>query len=296
MPHSTSANGGQQAADAERDCWRSPLVEMAVNIAEEQIHDLDPQRRRARHRTQEALERSRPKDKSYRRRNSYGEPFEGRPVRMLESPAYRVLSLSGHRVISRVEIELARHAGHDNGQLVVSYQQFVDYGIERHAIAPAIRECVALGFLAVTEQGRAGNREHRSPSKYRLTYRHAGRAKATHEWERIRSIGDAELIARAARGSPAKPRRSRTFSSAGKPTNFGAGNPHRNPSFSVRENPPTPGAGNPHYYLDSRVEIAGSGLSRPSPCGTHVSAVVHHEGVMEAVGIGDHQAASGTTN
>jgi hypothetical protein len=251
MLHTPFTNGGQAADD--------PTATSATDTS-----DWSPRQfAEASKRTEDALKRSRPKD--YRRRNSYGEQFEGRPVRMLESPAYRVLSLSGHRVLSRIEIELAHHAGHDNGELIVSYQQFVDYGIERHAIAPAIRECVALGFLAVTERGRAGNREHRSPNKYRLTYRHAGRAKPTHEWAHIRTIGDAELSARMARRPTAKPRRAKTFSSAGKPTGFGAGNPHRKTSFSVRENPPSSSAGNPHYFLDSRGDGSPSPFSRPAP-------------------------------
>ena len=59
---------------------------------------------------------------------------------MLESPAYRVMSLSAHRLLARVEIELAHHGGHDNGALPVTYKNCVDFGIERHSIAPAQRE------------------------------------------------------------------------------------------------------------------------------------------------------------
>src|SRR5262249_39910731 len=139
-----------------------PVTSHVLNIVDEQLHDLDPVRRRGRQRRDHEIARSRPRPRSYLRRASYGEQFEGRPVRMLESPAYRVLTLSGHRILSRVEIDFGRHAGLDNGQLVVTYEQFVDYGMDRGAIAPAIRECVALGFLEVTEWGRAGNAEHRS--------------------------------------------------------------------------------------------------------------------------------------
>jgi hypothetical protein len=48
---------------------------------------------------------------SRRRRTSIGEQFSARLVRMLESPAYRALSLSAHRVLSRIEVELAHHGG-----------------------------------------------------------------------------------------------------------------------------------------------------------------------------------------
>jgi hypothetical protein len=73
---------------------------------------------------------------------------------MLESPAYRVLSLSGHRVLARLEIELGHHGGADNGRLPVTYADFQRYGIERKSIPPAIREVEALGFARVTERGR----------------------------------------------------------------------------------------------------------------------------------------------
>src|SRR5262249_7248843 len=116
-----------------------------------------------------------------------------RLIAMLRSPAYRVLSLSAHRLLARIEIELHQHGGEDNGKLPVPYEQFVEYGIHRHAIAPAIRECEALGFLEA-EHGQAGNREYRWPSVYRLTYRPVGRARPTDEWRRISTIEEAEAI------------------------------------------------------------------------------------------------------
>jgi hypothetical protein len=159
--------------------------------------------------------------RSFRRRNAFGGQFAGRLIAMLESPAYRVLSLSGHRILARVEIELSRHAGFDNGKLVVTYEHFVEFGIHRHAIGPGIRECEALGFLEA-EHGQAGNREYRWPSTYRLTYRPVGRARPTNEWQRIKTIEEAEAIARAAR--KAGPEKQKT--SDGKRQDFGDGIRH----------------------------------------------------------------------
>jgi hypothetical protein len=65
---------------------------------------------------------------------------------MLRSPAYRALSLSGHKILSRIEIELADHGGdkgRENGNLIVTYNNFEAYGMDRHAIGPAISEVVA---------------------------------------------------------------------------------------------------------------------------------------------------------
>ena len=53
----------------------------------------------------------------------------------------------------------------------VTYTDFVAYGVSKHAVAPALRELEALGFIEVTERGRGGNAEWRIPNKFRLTYR-----------------------------------------------------------------------------------------------------------------------------
>jgi hypothetical protein len=140
------------------------------------------------------------------KRNAISGQFSARLIEMQESPSYRVMSLSAHRVLSRIEIELGHHAGKDNGKLPVTYEQFVEYGMHRHAVAPAIRELVALGFIEVTEHGRSGEGFARSPNKFRLTYKHGGndRADGTHEWRRIKTMKDAEAVADAARETPVK--------------------------------------------------------------------------------------------
>jgi hypothetical protein len=51
-----------------------------------------------------------------KRRNRLNGQWSPRMIEMLRSPAYRALSLSAHRLISRIEIELADHGGNDNGR------------------------------------------------------------------------------------------------------------------------------------------------------------------------------------
>jgi hypothetical protein len=97
----------------------------------------------------------------YRRRNRINGQFSPRLAEMLESP--RVLSAPAHRVLARVEI--AHQGGFDYGKPPVTFSDFVQYSTERHAIVPAIRECVALGFL--TEHSRADNRNFRQPGERR---------------------------------------------------------------------------------------------------------------------------------
>ncbi|SHH13457.1 hypothetical protein [Bradyrhizobium erythrophlei] len=127
--------------------------------------------------------------------------FAPRPIDLLRSPAYRVLSLSGHRVLARIEIEFADHGGTDNGRLPVTYVDFEDFGIDRHAIGPAINECEALGLIEVTERGRSGNAEFRTPSLYRLTYRYTDKAGPSDEWRRYDTIEQAKAVATVARQS-----------------------------------------------------------------------------------------------
>jgi hypothetical protein len=139
-----------------------------------------------------------------KRRNSISGQFAPRRIEMLESPAYRALSRSGHMVISRIEVELAAHGGNDNGRLPVTTEDFVQYGMHRTSVAPAIREAEALGFIRVTERGRGGNAEHRSPNRFYLTYAHtrdSRRRPPTDEWRRIKTLEEANQIARAARAN-----------------------------------------------------------------------------------------------
>lgn len=143
--------------------------------------------------------------RAHNRRTSIGEQFSPRVVRMLESPAYRVLSQSEHRCLSRLEVELGHHGGTDNGRLPCTYDHFEEYGVHRKSIGPSLRALAALGFIEITEQGRAGNAEYRRPNMFRLTFRHTAGREPTHEWQRIKTVDEAEFIAKRARdASPRK--------------------------------------------------------------------------------------------
>src|SRR5262249_33077131 len=61
-----------------------------------------------------------------KRRNRINGQWSPRLIEMLEAPAYRALSLSAHRVISRIEIELSSHGGNDNGRLPVTKLDFME--------------------------------------------------------------------------------------------------------------------------------------------------------------------------
>lgn len=188
-----------------------------------------------------------------RRSGRISGPFAARLIDMLESPAFRVLSLSAHRVINRIEIELAHHGGKDNGRLPVTCEDFEGYGINKHAIAAAIREATALGFVEITRAGRGGNAEFRNPNLFRLTYR-ASKGQpgdGTHEWRRIGSLEEAEMIAQKAR----LPIEIKTKVRPPKTPDFTPGKGGRKPNFS----PPEKGGTGPPPEKGGTIYISGLG-------------------------------------
>jgi hypothetical protein len=124
---------------------------------------------------------------------------------MLESAAHRALSLAALRALYRIEVELSNHSGDQKNGLLVTFQQFEEWGVRRHTIASAIRELEALGFIKVTKHGYDGASGKHAPNKYRLTYRPSHslskreRNDSTNEWRKIETPEEAEAIAAKAR-------------------------------------------------------------------------------------------------
>ena len=138
--------------------------------------------------------------------------FAPRTIEMLRSPAMAALSLTGRRILDRLEIELADHGGSENGSLPVTYDDFERFGIHRHQIKAGLAEVVVLGFVEITRQGRAGNAQYRLPTLYRLTYRHTATGNPTNEWEHIANVEEAEAIAKTSRTRAHKHRRKKISS------------------------------------------------------------------------------------
>jgi hypothetical protein len=153
-----------------------------------------------------------------RRRTSIEGQWVAHRIDMVRSPAWRALSLSARRLLDRLEIEHAAHGGAENGKLPVTYDDFVRYGIHRHAVRPAIREAVALGFLKIRQSGRAGNADFRRPNIFELTYV-STQIGPTDDWAKI-AEADAEIIALAA---PSE----KTENQGRKTPSFSDGNRHR---------------------------------------------------------------------
>ena len=154
-----------------------------------------------------------------KRKSSITGQFTARLVEMQESPAYRILSLSAHRALSRIEIELRHHGGEENGQLPVTFDNFVEYGIHRTSIGPALAELEALGFIITHRAWDYGEGGRVPPAEqFRLTTypELTGVGPEGCRWRRFRTLEEAFTAAEAARTFLAK-RKSRQYGKRQKP-------------------------------------------------------------------------------
>jgi hypothetical protein len=205
-------------------------------------------------------------------RNPIGENWISYPRSMLESPAMRALTLSAIRVMHRLEIEHMAHGGAENGRLIVTHDQFVEAGVHHNAVAPAIRELVALGFIEITEKGCAGNESQRRPHRFRLTYVNMKtREEPSHEWRNVIDLEEAYRLAAEARAaknerSVALGRRAKNKSplpSAGSGT--ATVNRYRNPNSplpSIGSTKLTPETGSTFYNLGGDKATAKTAIEQ----------------------------------
>lgn len=125
---------------------------------------------------------------------------------MITSPAWRAMPLCARRALDRLMLEHMAHAGQENGNLIVTFDDFVRDGVgSRSATARAVRILEALGFLDVTLQGHRSFGGAHLPSRYALTWlpRSDG-GLATNRWRRIASQREArELVEEATSSAPA---------------------------------------------------------------------------------------------
>jgi len=99
-----------------------------------------------------------------------GKSFVMHSAELIASAAWRARPIHVVRLLDRLEIEHCNHAGLENGYLVVTYDQFVEYGIGRRFLRRAIDEAIELGLLRVPHQGLYRGGAKAEPSHYRLTY------------------------------------------------------------------------------------------------------------------------------
>lgn len=118
-----------------------------------------------------------------------GEPWTWLSRRLLESDAWRGMSLHCRKFIDFLLVEHCTHAGRENSKLQATYDQLVRWGIPRKRIARAIREAAERGLVEVTRRGGLyGADSHRTTSLYRLTWigSLAPSTKPTNQWRRYK--------------------------------------------------------------------------------------------------------------
>jgi hypothetical protein len=114
---------------------------------------------------------------------------------MMESPAWAALPLASRRIIDRLMVEHMAHAGTENGNLKVSYDQFADFGVRRASLTEAIKVAVELGFIDVVSEGIVSYGAARRPAAYGLAWLYrADRTPPSQRWKAFKQVAQAEAV------------------------------------------------------------------------------------------------------
>tara|TARA_X000000950_G_C13604071_1_gene532591 strand:+ start:161 stop:703 length:543 start_codon:yes stop_codon:yes gene_type:complete len=100
------------------------------------------------------------------------------------SLAWRSMSINCQKLVNRLIIEHRNHGGYENGHLVCTYKDFVDYGLTRNNIRPAIEEAQALGLVKHQRGERVFAKNQ--PNSYTLTfYATENKYSPTNDWKKL---------------------------------------------------------------------------------------------------------------
>lgn len=111
-----------------------------------------------------------------------GEAFVWLNRDLLASASWRLQSINCRRLIDALLLDHMAHAGTENGNLMATYDQLVEFGAGRRHIRRAIEEAEYLGLIRYSPGGRwAGTNQ---PSRFRLTfYADKDGTPPTNEWK-----------------------------------------------------------------------------------------------------------------
>ena len=124
---------------------------------------------------------------------------------MVESYAMRAMSKNARMVVDRICVEHMSHAATKNGALIVTFDNFEQFGIRRGSIYSAIDEAVAIGFIDLVEKGARGYGQFPGkPNVFRIAWLPTATGEpASRRWDRHRSLAAAQRIAKEARRAAA---------------------------------------------------------------------------------------------
>jgi hypothetical protein len=94
-------------------------------------------------------------------------PFIMLPLALVESDAFRSLSISAYRVLTFLWREHMRKGGQENGKLNAPHRQLVTFGVSPRLIEPAISHLEEIGLV---ECNRGAMRMERVATTYRLMW------------------------------------------------------------------------------------------------------------------------------
>jgi hypothetical protein len=132
-----------------------------------------------------------------------GEPFCWYTREMLLAPAFSEASINCRRLISALEVENMSHAGTENGNLLMPYNQLVRWWhIPRRLIRQTIDEAIKRGLIEERRSGWRLSYAKSMPNTFRLTFRPAREGTPPqwkppkNEWRRYRSPKNDERLRR----------------------------------------------------------------------------------------------------
>ena len=103
---------------------------------------------------------------------------------LINSLAWRSMSVNCLKLTLRLLLEHINHGGLENGRLVCTYKDFQEYGLTRNKIRPAIEEADFLGLVKHQRGERVFAKNQ--PNSYRLTFYGTDELHtATNDWKRL---------------------------------------------------------------------------------------------------------------
>jgi hypothetical protein len=99
-----------------------------------------------------------------------GMAWMAKPMVLLNSRLWKSLGIYERRFLEALEIEHCRHAGKENGFLILTYDQATQHGIKRSRFVPTRDRLVELRLIEITHYGKYREAARSDPNRYPVTY------------------------------------------------------------------------------------------------------------------------------
>lgn len=133
------------------------------------------------------------------------------PRQLLESAAWSVLNIHEHRAFDRIMIEHQSKSGYINDGLIVTFRDFLRFGVHPRHVAGSLRVLRELGIIECTRT-MGGSRSGRTPNMWKPTFLPSAPTlnDATHDYLTVKTREDAAGIAQQFRFHDLRERRAPT--------------------------------------------------------------------------------------